>query len=377
MSREAKKIQFEGAADAEPKANKARILVADDDGLYRAIFSDLIAGAGHDSLIVNSALELLEKVTDYQPDLIISDVVMPGMNGFDLVTRLKKDPLTMHIPVIIVTSLADRDSKVTGLARGADELLSKPIDEAEFGIRISNLLKVKKFGDYLQAHGKKLEGMVETKSVELEKALKKIRSGYIEAVYRLTLAAEYRDKQTGGHIKRISLYSQLIARSLNLPEVEAEAIFFASPMHDVGKIGIPDSILLKPGKFNEEEFETMKLHSVIGGEILSGSDSDIINTAHEVALTHHEMWDGSGYPYGLQGTEIPISGRIVSITDIYDALRSARPYKDPFDHKKACDIIDGMNGRFDPTVYNAFKECAGEFNRLFKENQKKSELDFL
>ncbi len=377
MGEGVKKIPLEGTADAEPAPDKARILVADDDGLYRAMFADLIDRAGHDSLIVSSAFELLEKVADYQPDLIISDVVMPGMDGFDLVSRLIEDPLTAHIPVIIVTSLTDRDSKVAGLSKGADELLSKPIDEAEFGIRISNLLKVKRFGDYLKAHGKKLEGMVETKSAELEKAFKKIRDGYIEAVYRLTLAAEYRDKQTGGHIKRISLYSQLIARYLNLPEAEVDAIFFASPMHDVGKIGIPDSILLKPGKFTEEEFETMKEHSIIGAKILDGSDSDIINVAHEVALTHHEMWDGSGYPYGLRDTEIPISGRIVSIVDIYDALRSARPYKKAFDHEMSCAIIDGMNKRFDPEVYNAFKECAGEFSRLFEENQEKSELDFL
>ncbi len=376
MSEEVKQVQFTDTAAATDERDKARILVADDDKLYQEIFKDLIAEAGHESLIVGSALELLEKVADYRPDIIISDVVMPGMDGFDLVTRLKEDPITTHIPVIIVTSLADRDSKVTGLARGADELLNKPIDEAEFGIRISNLLKVKRFGDYLQAHGKVLEGVVETKSAELEKAFEKIRRGYVETVYRLTLAAEYRDKETGGHIKRISLYSQLLARFMGLTEVEVETIFFASPMHDVGKIGIPDSILLKPGKFTEEEFCTMKRHTVIGGEILHGSDSDMLNAAQEIALTHHEMWDGSGYPNGLKDTEIPISGRIVSITDIYDALRSARPYKDPFDHETACAIIEGMNTRFDPAVYSAFKECAGEFNRLFDENLKKSELDF-
>ncbi len=281
------------------EAKKARILVADDDKLYQEIFRDLIAEAGHESLVVNNGLELLEKVSDYQPDIIISDVVMPGMDGFELVTRLKEDPLTTHIPVIIVTSLADRASKVTGLDRGADELLNKPIDEAEFGIRITNLLKVKRFEDYLLAHGKMLEGEVQTKSVQLEKAYEKIKHGYIETVYRLTIAAEYRDKETGGHIRRISLYSQLLARFLGLAETEVEAIFFASPMHDVGKIGIPDSILLKPGKHTDDEFEVMKTHTVIGVEILRDSDSDILKAAEEIALNHHERWDGLGYPHGI------------------------------------------------------------------------------
>jgi putative two-component system response regulator len=376
MNNEVRQAIYEEEETATEEVAKARILVADDDKLYQEIFKDLIAEAGHDSLIVGSALELLEKVADYRPDIIISDVIMPGMDGFGLVTRLKEDPLTTHIPVIIVTGLTDRSSKVTGLACGADEILSKPVDEAEFGIRISNLLKVKRFGDYLQAHGKRLEGMVETKSAELENAFKKVRRGYIETVYRLTLAAEYRDKETGGHIKRISLYSQLLARFLGLPETQVEAIFLSSPMHDVGKIGIPDSILLKPGKLTEEEFEIMRQHTTIGGDILHGSDSDILNTAKEVALTHHEMWNGSGYPNSLQDTEIPISGRIVSIADIYDALRSARPYKEPFDHETACTIIDGMNARFDPAVHNAFKECAVEFNRLFNENQKKDTFNF-
>ncbi len=151
-----------------------------------------------------------------------------------------------------------------------------------------------------------------------------------------------------------------------------EAVFFASPMHDVGKIGIPDSILLKPGKHTDDEFEVMKTHTLIGAEILRDSDSDILKAAKEVALNHHERWDGLGYPYGIEGEAIPISSRIVNIVDIYDALRSARPYKEPFDHESSCAIIAGMDARFDPAVYKAFKECAGEFKRLFDENQQES-----
>ncbi|MBI5969845.1 MAG: response regulator [Deltaproteobacteria bacterium] len=353
-------------------SRRARILVADDDKFYLKIFSDLIAELGHDSLTVENGLEALEKVKDYRPDLVISDVVMPGMDGFELTKRLKHDPLTMYIPVLIITSLTDRESKVKGLDIGADELLSKPIDESEFRIRIKNMLKVKRYENFLVEHGKRLEGEVLNKDAQLHDAFEKIRNGYVETVYRLTLAAEYRDKETGGHIKRISLYSQILARYLGLPESKVESIFFASPMHDVGKIGIPDAILLKKGRHTIEEFDVMKTHTTIGGAILRDSDSEILKTAQEIALTHHESWNGAGYPLGLKGTEIPISGRIVHVADVYDALRSKRPYKEPFDHEITCSIMEAEIYRFDPTVYKAFVDCRDEFKRLFDEHQEEA-----
>ncbi len=351
------------------KEKKARILVADDDKLYLKIFSDLISELGHESITVNNGLAAIEKAATYQPDIIIIDVVMPGMSGFEVTRRLKADPVTMHLPVLIVTSLSDRESKVRGLEYGADELLSKPIDEAEFRLRLKNLLKIKGYEDYLVEHGRKLEGEVMDKSFQLERAFDKIRHGYIETVYRLTLAAEYRDKETGGHIRRISLYSQLMARYMGLSEQKVEAIFFASPMHDVGKIGIPDSILLKEGRHSDAEFEVMKTHTVIGANILKDSDSEILKTAQEIALSHHETWDGKGYPGALKGEEIPFSGRIVNIVDIYDAIRSKRPYKEAFPHSTACGMIEGKAERFDPAVFRAFQDCAEEFRRLFDENQ--------
>ncbi len=347
----------------------ARILVADDDKLFQELFKDLIVDMGHDVLMVDNAMELLEKVKEYKPDIIMSDVVMPGIDGFELTRRLKADPQTMHIPVVIITSLSDRAAKVLGLECGADELLNKPLDETELSLRIRNLLKVKRFEDYLMEHGKLLSSEVESKTVQLESAFEKIKSGYIETVTRLTLAAEYRDKETGSHIKRISLCSQLLARYYGLEEQKVEAIFFGSPMHDVGKIGIPDSILLKPGKHTVEEFEIMKTHSVIGADILRNAESDILKTAGEIALSHHEAWDGSGYPYGLKGEEIPISGRIVKVADVYDALRSKRPYKKAMEHKEAYKIMFELRDQFDPTFLNAFAECEDEFRRLFDENQ--------
>lgn len=353
---------------------KARILVADDDRFYHRIFSDLIDGLGYESLCVSDGFEAIEKVRSFAPDILIVDVVMPGLDGFEVTRRLKADAASMHLPIVIVTSLADRDSKLKGLQYGADELLSKPVDETEFRARLRNLLKVKRYEDYLLEHGRKLEGEVVDKTVQLERAFEKIRHGYVETVYRLTLAAEYRDKETGGHIKRISLYSELLARHMGLPESAVEAIRFASPMHDVGKIGIPDSVLLKEGSHTPEEFEVMKTHTTIGGNILRDAESEILATAREIALTHHERWNGEGYPNGLKGEEIPISGRIVHIVDIYDALRSRRPYKDGFDHQKSCAIIESQKERFDPAILDGFRALSEDFRRLFDENR--DDFDF-
>jgi len=349
---------------------KTKILVADDDRFYLKIYEDLIKELGYECLCVKNGFEAIEKVRNYHPDLIITDVMMPGMDGFELAARLKQDPLTMYIPILMVTTLSDRESKVTGLAQGADEFLIKPIDKTEFRIRIKNMLKIKRYEDFLVEHSKMLEGEVIDKSLQLKDALEKIKNGYTETVYRLTIAAEYRDKETGKHIKRISLYSQLVARYLKLDEPIVEAIFFASPMHDVGKIGIPDYILLKPGALTREETEIMKTHTTIGAGILQGSDSDILKTAEIIALSHHEAWDGTGYPKGLRGQAIPLVGRIVNLADVYDAIRSKRPYKEPLDHSTACNIITKkLKERFDPLLLDVFNNCEKEFKRLFDENQ--------
>ena len=354
----------------EAATKKARILVADDDIFFLRVFTDLIRDAGYECLAVESGLEALEKARGFHPDMIITDVVMPGMDGFEVTRRIKQDPSTTHVPVIIITSLTDRDSKVKGLESGADELLNKPLDETEFRIRVRNILKVKRYEDYLLEHGKMLEGEVKAKSLLLEEAYEKIREGWLETVYRLTLAAEYRDRETGAHIRRISLYSQHIARFLGLGEDVVEAIFFASPMHDIGKIGIPDSILLKPGKLTKEEFEIMKTHTTIGANILKEPNTEIIKTGRDVALSHHERWDGSGYPQGLRGAQIPLSGRIVHMVDIYDALRSTRPYRTGLDHETTLGIMKEMDrDGIDPEMYRAFLECSGSFNRLFEENK--------
>lgn len=348
---------------------KGKILCADDDKFYLKIYADLIDKLGHECVTAQNGLEAIEKIGSYLPDLIITDILMPGLDGFEVAKRIKQDPLTMHIPVLIVSALSDMESKVAGFEQGADEFISKPINETEFSLRIKNMLKVKQYEDFLLEHYRMIEGEVIDKSEQLKNALERTRKGYIESVYRLTLAAEYRDNDTGRHIKRISLYSQLMARYLRLDEPMVEIIFFSSPMHDIGKIGIPDRILLKPGQLTPEEYEFMKTHTTIGAGILRESDSDILKEAHDVALTHHETWNGEGYPQGLKGEEIPLSGRIVHISDIYDAIRSKRPYQKPADHATTLEIIRKLEPRFDPMIFRAFFECHKEFERLYEENK--------
>ena len=356
-----------------PMDKKTKILIADDEIFFRTILSDLVKNLGHECVMAENGLQALEVAEAENPDLIILDIVMPLMDGIECAKRLKGNPLTSHTPIIMVTSLTDRAPRIKALEYGADEFLNKPVDETEFAARIKNLLKIKTFEDYLLEHEKELEGEVLRKDYKLRTAYEEIKHAYIQTIYRLTLAAERRDKATGEHIRRMSLSSRTLARKLGLPESEVEEIFFASPMHDIGKIGIPDSILLKPGKLTLDEFEIMKTHTTIGAEILKGSDSSILKRGEEVALSHHEKFDGSGYPRGLTGKDIPISGRIIIVADIYDALRSSRPYrKSSFSHDEAMSEMKRTENFFDPEIIEAFRECAGEFEKLFDGNNKKN-----
>ncbi|MFQ5353625.1 MAG: HD domain-containing phosphohydrolase [Thermodesulfobacteriota bacterium] len=345
------------------------ILVADDDIFFRTILQDLLTEMGYKSVTASDGEEAVQKAFELKPDLIISDVIMPGLNGFEITEKLKNDSRTMHTPVIIVTTLSDTNSKIKGLHAGADDFLNKPIDRTELCLRLRNLLKVQKYEQYLIEHGEAIEGEIKTKTLALEEAYKHIKSGYVDTVTRLTLAAEYRDKETGGHIKRIGLYSRLLAEKSGLSGEEVEEIYRASPMHDVGKIGIPDNVLLKKGRFNNDDFSVMKTHCDIGANILHNPGPVVLKTAMEIALNHHERWDGSGYPGALSKTGIPVSGRIVHIVDMYDALRSARPYKPAYEHEKSLHIMDtSENHGFDPDIYRAFRDSAEEFEKIFEAN---------
>lgn len=333
--------------------SRETILVVDDvpDNI------DVLAGILREEyrvLFATNGPDALASARKQKPDLILLDVMMPGMSGFEVCQKLKDDLRTRDIPVIFITALTDFQDEQKGLEMGAVDYLHKPSHPAIVRQRV----KV-----HLQLHNQNLA--LEAKVRDRTRALEESR---IELVRRLGRAAEYRDNETGMHVIRMSYFSLMLAQATGVPESWAELLFVAAPMHDVGKIGIPDHILKKPGKLDDYERTTMKRHAEIGAEIIGDHDSELLRLAKSVALHHHEKWDGTGYPRGLAGDSIPLEGRIVALADVYDALTSVRPYKRAWSPEEAASYIESEAGTsFDPRLVPLFLKLLPEI-RLISAN---------
>ncbi|WP_136799743.1 MULTISPECIES: response regulator [Desulfosediminicola] len=328
-------------------SNRYKILLVDDTPVNLKLLGQIL-DPEYEVFFAEDGETAIELAGTVRPDLILLDVIMPGLNGYDVCRHLKAQHDTANIPVLFVTSMGELEDERRGFEAGGVDYITKPISPSIVLARVQTHLA-------LYNQSRLLEDMVEQRTKQLKQALETIKNATLETIHRLSMAAEYKDKNTGAHIQRMSHYSAALARQMGLTDGEVENIFHSAPMHDVGKIGIPDRILLKPGKLDADEWKIMKQHTTLGGKLLKSSTSKFFKTAEIIALTHHEKWEGSGYPKGLKGREIPLVGRIVAIADVFDALTVRRPYKDPFSLKKSYAIIQDKKGKhFDPDVVDAF-----------------------
>lgn len=343
----------------------SRILIVDDAEANVNLLKFMLASAGYTE--VSSTMdsrEVLELYRENRYDIILLDLNMPNMDGFQVMDALNKIETEGYLPVLVLT--AEPAHKLRALQSGAKDFVSKPFDQVEVLTRIHNSLEIRLLYKNLRIYNETLELRVEERTAEL-------RESYLETVFVLTRAAEDKDEDTGMHIHRIGYYCQEFAGALGMSTNFCDEILYGSPMHDIGKIGIPDRILLKPRGFTPSEWDIMKTHTTLGQHILANSKSPYLRMGAEIALSHHEHWDGSGYPNGSKGEAIPVSARIMNICDVYDALRSKRPYKPAFDHATSIDIIIHGDGRtkpehFDPQVLETFKQKHETFRNIYEAN---------
>ena len=337
-----------------------KILIVDDLVENIDLLSRFLDSLHFEVQAARSGEEALELLDESLPDVILLDLMLPGLNGYEVCARLKQSPRTWHIPVIIITGNSDREANIQAVAAGADDFLAKPFDRALLEARLRTSLRNKALQDQILEYQEELEERVRerTRQVELTQQV---------TVFSLARLAESRDTETGDHLERMRSYARELAEEMctwdkfkDLGEGFVAALYHSTPLHDIGKVGIPDNILLKPGKLSVREFDIMKTHTLIGGDTLRAADleagqNSFLAMGRDIAFHHHERWDGTGYPHGLKGEAIPLGARIAALADVYDALSSKRPYKEPFSHEKSRAIIlEGNGTHFDPDVVEAF-----------------------
>jgi putative two-component system response regulator len=331
------------------------VVIIDDQDINLALFKHLVKKiAGLDPLCFNVSEKALKWCQANEADIVIVDYMMSAPDGIEFICRFRMIDGMKDVPVVMVTANNLKEVRYSALRAGATDFLTKPIDKTDFIARVRNMA-------VMRTNHKLLANRAAHLAHEVAAATAMIVARERETIFRLAKAAEYRDPETGAHIMRMALYSQLIAAGLGLPESEQTKIFEAAPMHDIGKVGTPDCILLKPGRLTPEEFDIMKEHTVIGHEILQDSSSPILQAAAIIAYSHHEKFDGSGYPCGLMGEAIPLHGRIVAVADVFDALTSVRPYKKAWDVDEAAKYIREQSGtHFDPNCVKVFFDAWDE-----------------
>lgn len=355
----------------ESNVTSAKIMIVDDEPINIKVLRKYLKTSGYENFVTSEdARSAISMVRRESPDILLLDVVMPNVNGLEILRHLRNDAAMVNTPIIILTASSDQKTKTKALELGATDFLAKPVDPSELNLRVRNVLTVKAHQDHLAEYAFHLESEVQKRTLELAVSRK-------EVVECLARAAEFRDRSTGHHIVRVGRVASLTAKAMGMPPDFCDLIEQAAQLHDVGKIAVPDDILRKPGKLDPEEFELMKRHCFYGQKILQkmtdeefelaknsaehgkqilhSRSSDLIRLAAQIAMTHHEWWDGSGYPYGLKGEDIPIEGRLTAVADVYDALSSKRVYKPAFSRAECVTMITQSAGRqFDPRVVEAF-----------------------
>jgi putative two-component system response regulator len=339
----------------------SRILIVDDDEKIRMVHARLVGGLGHSYELAADGLEALAKLA-LGVDLVLLDGQMPHMDGFEVARRIRQMPDYTFLPIIMVTGLAGAAEHRRALEIGINDFITKPIDRDILQLRTGWLLELKRAHDELREQRASLERTVEKRTVALRDALgettearRQIYRAHLDTIRRLTIAAEFKDHDTGLHIERIGLYARVLADAVGMSPGEVDTVRHAAPLHDVGKLGIPDHVLLKPGKLDEREWAIMRSHTTLGADLLADSESDVIRMGQLIARSHHERWDGGGYPDGLRRGEIPLEARICAVVDFFDALTMDRPYRQAFAPEVVLDMMRNESGaHFDPTVLEAF-----------------------